>query len=148
VVVGSHGGGHPHRHPAVAALLAVAVPLLVVALAAVAMTWLLRRPSYQRILQFGWSERRATFKAVRSGRPLTEQETRVARAQLEFQRTFRWYYWMQPIVVVVLVFDGLTHRNAIGWALIGSAGFYAAAFPYLIWQWRRNTERYREALSR
>ena len=148
VVHGHRGAAGGHRHLALAVVVTVAVVVVGLGTAAVTMMVLLRRPEYRRVMQFGWFERRRVQKAVKAGRPLSPRELQVARASRDYLVRFRRPQWIWPLLAVVWLFDGLTHRGAARWLMIAGAVVYAALVPVAIVQWRRATVRYDAALAR
>lgn len=141
-------GGRGIHHPARTALVVAAVVTVMVGVTVLALAVFLRRPAYRRVMQFGWSERRRVWKAVKAGRPLSLREVQVAQAARDYLRRFRRTMWFAPVLVVIWFLDGLTQHGAIRWLMIGSAAVYAVLTPAGIWQWRRAADRYDDVLSR
>jgi hypothetical protein len=144
---GDDGGGGP-RHPFVALVAVVGVAAVTLGTAGLALWWMLRRPSYQQVMQFGWAERRQAFKAVKAGRPLDPRQVRIVRATLDYFPSSRWFLWLQPLLIAIWVFNGLTLPNLIGRLQLALAVLYAVMFPVLLWQRRRVIGRYQDALAR
>jgi hypothetical protein len=146
VVVGTLVGWD--RHDSVGGyVLALALPLLVVLVVAAVMMWLVSRSSLGRLMQYGGSERRKVFKAVRSGRPLTGRETQIAEAQVESVRRTRWTVWLQGAVAVLLVVEGILSHHPLGWFLFAVGVLNLVLVPFQVWQRRRTVARYRAALA-
>jgi hypothetical protein len=109
----------------------------------------MRRPSYQRVMQYGWRERRRTLKTIKAGRPLDQRQLRIARAVLDYSQRQRWLLWLFPVLIVLWLLGGLTHRHYLSGKLeIGVAVLYLLGLPFMFWQRRRVIERTRHALDR
>lgn len=143
-----HDGGHGVHHPLRAALILAAVVTVTVGVMVLVLAVFLRRPSYRRVMQFGWFERRRVWKAVKAGRPLSPREIQVARAAHDYLRRFRWTVWFTPFLAATWLANGLTHHGAVRWLMIGLAAVYVGLVPAGIRQWRRAADRYDDALSR
>jgi hypothetical protein len=76
LVAGDEHGGRADRHPVLGVVVVVGLPLLVVALCFLILRPIMRRSSFQAVMRFGWSERRAVYKTVKAGRPLTDRDVR------------------------------------------------------------------------
>lgn len=140
---------HSSHHPLAVTVVAVAVPILVVAVVGTLMVLLLRRsPSFGRILQYGWSERRAVFKEARSGQPLSRRAVQVADAQVDLLQRTGWVVWVQALAAALLLGTGLSGRTALGWFLVAVGGFNLALVPFQVWQRGRTVRLYRTALAR
>lgn len=143
-----HDGGRGVHHPVRAALFIAGTAVVMVGLLVLVLAVFLRRPAYRRVMQFGWSERRRVWKAVKAGRPLSPREIQVAQAARDHLRRFRRTLWFAPVLVVIWLLDGLAQHGVIRWLMIGLAAVYAVLLPAGIWQWRRAADRYDDALSR
>jgi hypothetical protein len=110
---------------------------------------LMRRPSFQRVMQYGWSERRRTFKNIKAGRPLDERQARIARAPLDYTERQRWFLWLLSAAICIWLLNGFTHRDD-GWGKVqlGLGVLYLLGLPVMFWQRRRALERTRHALDR
>jgi MFS family permease len=147
----NHGGSTGHaQHSSWFLLLLLALVIVVPLVAAgAALVWLMRRPSYQRVMQYGWSERRRTFKTIKAGRPLDQRQVRIARATLDYTERQRWILWLFPVLIVLWLLSGLTHSDDLFGKLdIGLAALYLLGLPFMLWQRRRVIDRTRHALDR
>ena len=147
----NHGGSTGHaEHSPLFVVLVLALPIMVMLIAAgAAMVWLMRRPSYQRVMQYGWSERRRTFKTIKAGRPLDQRQLRIARVTLDYTEGQRWFLWLLPVLAVLWLLSGLTHSDDVfGKLQVGLGVFYLLALPFAIRQRRRVIDRTRRALDR
>lgn len=140
-------GGHRDGHTAlvtVLGLLAVA-PGAVAAIGLLAL--LLRRPSYRRVMQYGYGRRRDVWKAIKAGRPLTPEDAEVAAAQLDYLDRNHWVRWLPPVTLVFLLVEGVNDHGPLRWAVLVLAGLGAVVLPVGLVQAHRTTQRYRDALS-
>lgn len=143
-------GSEPARHDAVLPVVLTVITLLIVLILGIGMLlWLARRPSYRRFVQYGLSERRATFKAVRAGRPLDERQAQLARATLDVTQRQRWLIWVLAAATVMWSLNGFVHRHELfGKLELGLGMTYLLGLPLLRWQRERVVERIRQALDR
>lgn len=146
-----NGGSTDHAQHSSWFLVLLIALVIVVPLGAggAALVWLMRRPSYQRVMQYGWLERRRTFKTIKAGGPLDQRQLRIARAALDNAQQQRWLLWLFPVLVVLWLLIGITHRDDLfGKMEIGLAVLYLLGLPFMFWQRRRVIERTRRALDR
>lgn len=143
-------GAGPAQHSVWFLVLIVGLVTVVpLAAAAGALVWLLRRPSYQRVMQYGWFERRRTFQTIKAGRPLDPRQLRIARAGLDYTQRQRWTLWLLPVVIVVWLVNGFTHRDDVfGKLQLGLGVVYLLGLPIIFWQRRHAIDRTRQALDR
>lgn len=146
-LVGDHRDGHTPSHTA----LVVGLGLLAVALTAVVaiamLAFMLRRPSYRRVMQYGYGQRRDVWKTIKAGRPLTVQETEIATAQLDYMDRNTWVRWLPAFTLVVLLVEGVNDHGPLRWVMLVLAGLGALVLPIGLMQTHRTERRYREALS-
>jgi hypothetical protein len=148
LVAGDEHGGRADKHPVLGVVLVIGLPLLVLALCFLILRPIMRGSSFQAVMQFGWSERRAVYKTVKAGRPLTDRDVRVVRASLTYLERTAWSLWIWPTLAVLFVLNGLLQHGPFRWLMLALAVVYAALVPFAIRQRRRVILRYRDALSR
>ena len=146
-----HGerAGHAEHSSWFLVLILFAVVVVPVVAGGAALVWLMRRPSYERVMQYGWSERRRTFKTIKAGRPLDPRQLQIARAMLDYIQRQRWVLWFLPVGIVLWLLSGVTHRDdVLGKLQIGLGVVYLLGLPWLFRQRRRVIERTQRALDR
>lgn len=150
VVAGVLAGGdrqeHAHRPSSAGVVLLIVLLMVSLGVVAVVLRFMLRRPSYRRVMQFGWAQRRAVYKAVKAGRPLTRRETQVAAAQLEYLDKNRWLSWYPLVPAAILLLNALTGHGPLRWVMLVATAVCIPLVPFSIVQSRRNLGRYRQAV--
>lgn len=148
VLGGGPNGGRAH-HPFRAALLIVGPVVLGAGVMAAVLVVFLRQPVYRRVLQYGFGERRRVWKAAKAGRPLSAREAEVAGASRDHLRRFGWVVWVGGLLSVLgWVLQGIDHHGPGRWLRLAAAAAYVMLLAVVTWQWRRNADRYDQALSR
>lgn len=139
-------GRRHHPNWALLAGISVGVLLAMVAVALVTVMLMGRQSSFRGVMQYGWFERRAAYKAVKAGRPLDGRQVQVVRASLAYLERSGWTIWIWPALVLIWTFNALSHEGTTRWVMLGLAAAYAALVPFALWQRRLVIARYRAAL--
>lgn len=137
-------GGRPRYLPASIIIIIIVGSCVVLSASAVVMY---RRPSWRAVMQYGWRRRSRVGKALRRGRPITEQDWPVATAMMHLVHRQRWLPYFYSGVIVLWVINGLSAHGLQRWSGLGLAGLFVVLTPYSLWQRRRLLTNYNKQLA-
>jgi heme exporter protein D len=140
----------PGHHPSVAgAVIAVAVVLVMLAVMSAVLLWVFNRPSYRTLFAFSWRRRARVAKALRTGRPISDDDVPVAAAIIGATRGQQWRHWIFPVLSVSWLLNAANHHGVLRWlylALVALA--ILAVWPLSVRQNRQMLGRTREVTDR
>jgi MFS family permease len=137
----------PGRHHSAVGFIAIAAVSVLVLVVTGLIVWrLVRRPDYQRAMQYPWRRRMRVAKALRRGDPIGPEDLAVAAAVIAGLRTQKLNYFVQPFVIASWVLIAITRHGYGRWLYVGLALVAGAALAYSGWVHRRTVRNW-HALS-
>ncbi|MGH8862342.1 MAG: hypothetical protein ACRDVG_14120 [Jatrophihabitantaceae bacterium] len=149
LIAAAHPSPHRHHHGPVFVIVFGAIVAVVVAAMVV---WMLRRqlnrPAMQRLHAFSYSQRRAAMRAVNSGSPLTDEQQRIAHAQLE-QLSFvvTRMRWVLPVAVIAFIPPAIADTGGLRWLWAAISALELVWVPASLLLLRRQNRRLENALA-
>jgi hypothetical protein len=143
-VVAAHSGHRHTGHHRSALGMVVVLAILAVVLAATLLVTLriYRRPTYRRLMQYGWRRRWRVGQALRRGTPVATDDLPVASAIADMQRALWWLPVLYVVLPILWTINSISHHGFARWYYLALSVWFLAMIPLVIRQRRRIIRNY------